>query len=120
MDEPFGWALQVDVFGCPKDLLESEEHIAAFAVELCDDVLKMKRFGEPQVPWFGESEPKTAGYSLVQLIETSSVTGHFSGERNAAYLDIFSCRPYDPDAAIEFAQRHFQGERTEWTFNKRS
>ena len=68
----------------------------------------MKRFGEPQVVHFGEDE-RVAGYSMVQLIETSLISAHFANQTNATYLDVFSCKPYDPELVADFAQNFFGG-----------
>jgi S-adenosylmethionine/arginine decarboxylase-like enzyme len=48
-----------------------------------------------------------AGYSMIQLIETSLISGHFANESNAAYLDIFSCKNYDPAIVEEFSKVFF-------------
>ena len=60
---------------------------------------------------FGEDE-RVAGYSMIQLIETSLVSGHFADITNTAYIDVFSCRPYDPDIIRAFAQKFFEGSRS--------
>lgn len=117
--EPFGWSLAVDVYDCDVRLLECAEHIERFSVELCDDVLEMRRFGPPLIEWFGTSSPKTAGYSLVQLIETSNVVAHFSGARRSAHFDVFSCQAFSPDAVEEFCRVQFRGGSTETTFLER-
>jgi hypothetical protein len=65
----------------------------------------MKRYGNCQIVHFGEG--KVAGYSMVQLIETSLISGHFANESNAAYLDIFSCKSYDPAIVEEFSKVFF-------------
>ncbi len=109
--EPFGWSTSVDVYGCDVERLESHDAIAEFAVELCDDVLHMQRYGDPIIEWFGLANPKTAGYSLVQLIETSSVVAHFSGDRASAHFDVFSCAPFDPIAVEKFCCEFFGGNR---------
>jgi S-adenosylmethionine/arginine decarboxylase-like enzyme len=67
----------------------------------------MRQFGETQIVHFGKDE-RVAGYSMTQLIETSLISGHFANLTNAAYLDIFSCKPYDPRAAADFAKRFFK------------
>jgi hypothetical protein len=36
-----------------------------------------KAYGAPVLEHFAEHLPEAAGYSLVQLIETSAITGHF-------------------------------------------
>lgn len=67
----------------------------------------MRRFGEPLVEHFGYEKPETVGYSLVQLIETSAIAGHFSEFKRAAYLDVFSCKEYDAQGVTEFAKEFF-------------
>jgi S-adenosylmethionine/arginine decarboxylase-like enzyme len=69
----------------------------------------MKRFGECRVVHFGK-EDRVAGYSMVQLIETSLISGHFSDMTGVASIDIFSCRPYDPDQGARFSLDFFEGE----------
>jgi S-adenosylmethionine/arginine decarboxylase-like enzyme len=106
MGSPFGWQLLLDLYDCDNQKIRSRDEIVRFAVELCDR-LGMKRFGEPLVEHFGYERAETAGYSLVQLIETSAIVGHFSELSRAAYLDIFSCKEYDADAVTEFAKEFF-------------
>lgn len=74
-------------------------------------LLNMKKFGKTLTPYFGLNAPHTAGYSLLQFIETSSITGHFSELTNTAYLNIFSCRAFDADAAESFSQTFFGAKR---------
>jgi S-adenosylmethionine/arginine decarboxylase-like enzyme len=65
----------------------------------------MKRYGACQIVHFGEG--RVAGYSMVQLIETSLISGHFANYTNRAYLDIFSCKGYDPKVVEEFSREFF-------------
>ncbi len=106
----FGWELLLDLYDCDLERISSREWIARFAVEVVD-CLKMKRFGEPFIEHFGHEKPETAGYSLVQLIETSSIVAHFSEHKRTAYLDIFSCKHYDADAVAQFSQEFFAAQR---------
>ena len=106
----FGWELNLDLYGCNPVKIRSREDILAFIVQLCDDVLEMKRYGEPWAERFGLGHAETSGYSVVQLIETSSVIGHFSEGKNSVYLDIFSCKPYDQTAVCDFARKFFDAE----------
>jgi S-adenosylmethionine/arginine decarboxylase-like enzyme len=76
-------------------------------VQLCD-LIEMKRFGDTQVVHFGEDE-KVAGFSMVQLIETSLISAHFANLTNTVYLDVFSCKAYDPEVVREFSQTSFGG-----------
>jgi len=104
------WGLytSVDLKGCNPASIRDPEKIHQFIIELCD-LIDMKRFGEPQIVHFGPTE-RVAGYSMTQLIETSLISGHFANETNAAYLDIFSCKEYEPSKAAEFCRNFFGAE----------
>ena len=73
---------------------------------MCERI-DMKRFGETVVVNFGEDE-RVAGYSMTQLIETSLISGHFANQTNTVYLDVFSCKYYDPNVVAEFAKKFFE------------
>ena len=103
----WGMALAVDLVGCDPAAIRDGDGIARFAVDLCDRI-EMRRFGPATVVRFG-ADPRVSGYSLVQLIETSLVSGHFAEESDSAYLDIFSCKPYPPHAVLELARDWFGG-----------
>ncbi|MDD2473559.1 MULTISPECIES: S-adenosylmethionine decarboxylase [unclassified Methanoculleus] len=104
------WGLytSVDLKGCDPVSIRDAEKIHRFIIELCD-LIDMKRFGEPQIIHFGPNE-RVAGFSMTQLIETSLISGHFANETNAAYLDIFSCKEYEPSKAAEFCKNFFGAE----------
>jgi len=50
---------------------------------------------------------------MVQLIETSLISGHFANKTNHIYLDVFSCAYYDPEVVKEFASKFFEAEDCE-------
>ena len=106
----WGMASSIDIYECDPALIRSADHIRQFVKDLCD-LIEMKRFGETQVVHFGEDE-KVAGFSMVQLIETSLISAHFANLTNVTYLDVFSCKPYDPEVVREFACGYFGGKRT--------
>lgn len=118
-DGKFGQELTLDLYDCNLETISSEEKIKEFVITLCDDVIKMKRYGEPQIPHFGHDSPITAGYSLVQLIETSLVSAHFSEYKKAVYLNIFSCAPYDPKKTEEFCKKFFEAKSAKMSFQVR-
>lgn len=103
----WGIATSIDLYDCDPNTIRSAERIRQFVLELCD-LIEMKRFGETTVIDFGEDE-RVAGYSMVQLIETSLISAHFANLTNTVYLDVFSCKPYDPAIVADFAQTFFAG-----------
>ena len=66
----------------------------------------MKAYGAPQIQHFGEGNK--AGYTLVQLIETSNITAHFVEETNDIYLDVFSCKKYEVAEVLRCINDHFR------------
>ena len=106
----WGVASAIDIYDCDPEKIRCAETIRRFVVELCD-LIEMKRFGDTQVVHFGEDE-RVAGYSMVQLIETSLISAHFANLSNTVYLDVFSCKPYDSEVVRSFAQLYFGGSHS--------
>ena len=102
----WGLLASIDLHECDAELITSPEAIRKFVVELCD-LIDMQRHGECLIERFGSGDLE--GYSVFQFIETSCVSAHFDEKiGNAAYLDIFSCKYFDPDVAAEFAKTFFK------------
>ncbi len=104
----WGLVTALDLHDCDPNIIRDRDKIYEFTIRLCEKI-KVKRFGEPIIVHFGEDE-RVAGYSLVQLIETSLVSGHFANLTNRVYLDIFSCAYYDPKEVIEFSKHFFKAK----------
>ncbi|OGD10363.1 hypothetical protein A2397_05445 [Candidatus Amesbacteria bacterium RIFOXYB1_FULL_44_23] len=118
-NEEFGQELVLNLYDCDLEKISSGDHIKKFVETLCDDVILMKRYGEALIPHFGHDNPVTSGYSLVQLIETSSITAHFSEYKKSVYLNIFSCKWFDPKKAEEFSKNWFGAKTSTSTFLER-
>ncbi|MCB0212158.1 MAG: S-adenosylmethionine decarboxylase [Anaerolineae bacterium] len=110
----WGWHLALNLYACNLDLITSAEVIEDYVIRLCD-LIKMRRFGDPTIVNFGD-DPRVAGYSLVQLIETSNICGHFANESQAVYLDIFSCKKFDPQIATDFSAATFEATSSKGVF----
>lgn len=106
-EELWGLATSVDIKDCDPELIRSAEAVKRFTRELVD-LIKMKPFGECHVVHFG-TEDRISGFSMFQLIDTSCVSAHFANATNAIYLDVFSCKLYDPKDVAEFAIKFFKG-----------
>jgi S-adenosylmethionine/arginine decarboxylase-like enzyme len=113
----WGIAAAVDIYGCTPETIRDADAIRRFVVELCV-LIDMKRFGETRVVHFGEDE-KVAGFSMVQLIETSLISAHFANQTNTVYLDVFSCKPYDAEAVEAFSKSFFGGKHSVLQVNLR-
>ena len=105
-EEPWGVSSAIDLYECDLTLMNNADAIRDFVKILCDRI-KMRRYGETQVVFFGD-EPRVQGYSMTQLIETSLISAHFANASRAIYLDVFSCAPYDPEDVARFAADFFK------------
>ena len=59
------------------------------------------------------------GYTLVQLIETSNICAHFVNETNALYLDVFSCKQFEPKIVLALVKAFFDAKKIETHFLER-
>jgi S-adenosylmethionine/arginine decarboxylase-like enzyme len=107
MNAMWGKHLIIDMSAGDKDRVRSAEHIRRF-VEILVEAIGMKAYGPPVLQHFAEHLPEAAGYSLVQLIETSAVTGHFCDSSGDAYIDIFSCKDFHAELAVRVVRAAFR------------
>jgi len=89
---------------CPRTI-RNPRNIYFFTKALVKNI-DMKAFGEPQIVMFGEGNKK--GYTLVQLIETSNICAHFVEKTNDIYLDVFSCKEFDPQIVNKTIINYFK------------
>ena len=111
----YGYELVLDLYECDKKVLTSRRKLQEYVDKLCK-LIKMKKYGKTLLPYFGENAAYTKGYSLVQLIETSSITGHFSEFWGRAYINIFSCKKFNHLVAKQFTRRFFQAKKAQNRF----
>ena len=90
---PWGYHLIIDARNCEHWMITDPNNIYQFTKQLVKDI-DMIAYGEPQIVMFGTGNKK--GYTLVQLIETSNITAHVVEETDDMYLDVFSCKDFDP------------------------
>ncbi|MCK9554910.1 S-adenosylmethionine decarboxylase [bacterium] len=106
----FGVETILDLYDCNLQVMRSEAKLREYVDKLCE-LLKMEKYGECLTPYFGLNNEHTAGYSLLQFIETSSITGHFAENTGTSYINIFSCGEYDPEKAAEFTRKFFGAKK---------
>ena len=102
----WGKHLIIDMSAGDRDRVQIAQHISRF-VETLVETICMKAYGAPLLEHFAEHLPEAAGYSLVQLIETSAMTGHFCDLSGDA-IDIFSCKDFDAELAVEVVRAAFR------------
>ena len=104
----WGYHLMLDCAELDHDAITDYNRIYDFVKRLVGDI-DMVAYGEPQIVNFGSGNK--AGYTLVQLIETSNICAHFVPDDgmggNAMYLDVFSCKAYYDEVVIDLVRQYF-------------
>jgi S-adenosylmethionine/arginine decarboxylase-like enzyme len=101
----WGKHLVVDAAGAT-EAINDKDTIVRFTKQLVKDI-DMVAFGEPQVEWFADHDPNKAGYTLVQLIETSAIVIHFVPQTWTLHCDVFSCKDFDGETVIALLKQYF-------------
>lgn len=104
MSTYWGYHLMLDVSGCNENIKDRQE-IYNFVKELVKEI-DMTAYGEPIIEYLLPGDPKQ-GYSLMQLITTSNICAHFVEPDMTAYFDIFSCKEFDFNTAINVVKKYF-------------
>jgi S-adenosylmethionine/arginine decarboxylase-like enzyme len=108
----YGSELVLDLHECDPTTF-TRDSIAQFFTGLCRriemekcDVHFWDDVGVP--PEECQTDPKTKGTSAVCFIITSSIVIHTLDDLKAVYLNIFSCKAFNPDTARRFAVDWFK------------
>lgn len=107
------WGLEtiIDLKDCDHNVITDIDTIKRFLKELTA-ILDMESYGEPIVERFGKEDKY--GYTAVQLIQTSNITAHFDEKNDSAYINVFSCKSYEPVDAVDFAMHVFKASSNEY------
>lgn len=105
----WGYHLLLDISGCNLDKINNRDHIADFIKTLVERI-DMTLAGEPQIEFLLPGT-HNEGYSFVQMITTSSITGHLVSQSRTGYIDIFSCKPFDITIAQTVVGEFFEPQR---------
>ncbi len=120
----YGCELVLDLHKCEPDTF-NRESIDMFFTELCETIdmekCEVHFWDDVGVPVDEQqTEPHTKGTSAVCFILTSTIVIHTLDLLKTVYVNIFSCKEYDPNAAAEFTKNWFNGEIKNTTFIERS
>ena len=105
----WGYHLMIDVHGC-NDNIKDKNAVIAF----CDTLVReidMEAIGRPWVEQTAMHAPDKAGFTLVQIIQTSSIVAHFIDEPGDIYLDVFSCKKFKIETVEACVDRWFKPKK---------
>ena len=114
MHDKYGIELILDLHGCDASKF-TRKSISRYFEELCI-LIDMQReelhfwddIGVPDEE--KQTSPHAQGTSAVQFILTSSIVIHTLDQLEAVYINIFSCKFYDPKVAEKFSVEWFSAK----------
>lgn len=121
---PYGFELILDLHDCNSDRFTRED-LDEYFTQLCELIQLQKcevhfwdDVGVPKAE--RQTEPHTKGTSAVCFILTSTIVVHTLDILKAVYVNIFSCKEFDPDLAAEFTKNWFEAGSCRPTFITRN
>jgi S-adenosylmethionine/arginine decarboxylase-like enzyme len=119
----YGYELVLDLHDCdPRKF--TPETVEIYFRDLCDKI-GMKRYkcyfwSASELPIQAVAEhPHIEGMSAVQFILTSSITVHTSDHYRSIYINVFSCKHFDPNVAQKFSVEFFDAKQIVSRFYER-
>ncbi|MDL1969890.1 MAG: adenosylmethionine decarboxylase [Candidatus Desulfofervidaceae bacterium] len=103
----FGQHLMLDGYGCNKDKLMDIELLYNF-LDAYPDEMEMTKVMPPYVFRCEGKKPEDWGYSGFVIIAESHISIHTFPEKNYLSLDIFSCKTFDAQKAIDYVVKLFE------------
>jgi S-adenosylmethionine/arginine decarboxylase-like enzyme len=110
----FGVELQMDLHNC--DILKFNRiHLK----EYIDEVIKMTKMVACDIHWWGyegdpegfkhdmEHNPFLVGESVCQFIKTSNIVIHSILVYHKCYINIFTCKRFEPQPVIDYTKEFF-------------
>jgi S-adenosylmethionine/arginine decarboxylase-like enzyme len=102
--DSWGFHLLIDMSKC-NERIDSVDAVETFFDELIEE-LDMKPLSDIMIKKVEGEDGR--GISAVQMITTSSITFHSDDDKRSVYLDIFSCKDFNPKQALKFVCDFFQ------------
>lgn len=119
--DAYGPHLTADLYGCPPELLSSIDHVYEY-LDKGPTKIGMNKVMPPYVFRFDALPPllpDESGLSGFVIISESHFAVHTYPEKGILFLDIFSCKSFSHQEAINDVVEHFKAENYETNLSMR-
>jgi S-adenosylmethionine/arginine decarboxylase-like enzyme len=121
MENFWGYHLMLDCkeLSCEFDLLNDEQYLRDFVKEMLV-ATDMKPWGEPLIARLTDDDgtfpDALSGFTVVQLLHTSNLTLHICDLTRTLYFDLFSCKRFSQEKAIDVIKKFFDPQGVRVTY----
>ena len=99
--------LTIDGFGGERELLSSEELVSSL-LDRYPGEINMTKIAPPAVYRYVGDKPEDWGVSGFVIIAESHIAIHTFPERGYVWVDVFSCKEFEADSAIDVVADAFR------------
>ncbi len=116
--EEFGPHITIDLKGCPKEVLSNYDLHFDYLKKL-PSLIDMTPITQPYVFPYSGLVPSDKGITGIVIIAESHLSIHSFEEKGYSFIDIFSCKDFDTERAIQITLDMFKPETYEINTVKR-
>jgi S-adenosylmethionine decarboxylase len=116
--ESFGPHLTMDLYKCNKEKLKDYKAIFNLLNDLPEQI-GMTKITQPYVFPYEGLIPEDCGITGMVIIAESHISIHAFEEKDYVFVDIFSCKDFNVDKAIEIVKEAFDAKEVECNVVKR-
>ncbi len=98
--------LLIDGLGCDAEQIADPEHVRRF-LDAYPDAIHMTKVAPPSVHTYKGPKPEDWGVSGFVIIAESHISVHTFPDRGYVNVDVFSCKEFDAELAIEEIRGQF-------------
>lgn len=107
LDNAFGPHLMLDCSGCNYDKINDVTTVFNFLNDL-PELIGMTKITQPYVFPYSGLVPEDKGVTGIVIIAESHLTFHSFTEKDYFFFDLFSCKPFDVEKALQHVVETFE------------
>jgi S-adenosylmethionine decarboxylase len=105
--EEFGPHITLDLKGCPKEVL-SDYNLHFNYLKSLPELIHMTPITQPYVFPYSGLVPEDKGITGIVIIAESHISVHSFEDKGYCFIDIFSCKDFDVEKAIQITKDLFK------------
>ena len=117
VDDNYGQELIMDIHNADVSKFNRKD-LEQYCIDICA-LTKMRRADlhfwdfegqQEQYEIYAEEAPHLCGTSLCQFIMTSNIIIHSLDKWGKIYINLFTCKPFNPEEALKLTEEFFSGK----------
>lgn len=114
----YGPHLMLDLSECSHAVLDNLDSCFSLLRDL-PSMIGMTRITQPYVFRYAADNPEDDGITGVTIIAESHISLHTYPHKGYAFLDLFSCKPFDVEKAKDYIVQFFQCQAPKFHLQER-